>query len=375
MASSRLGWRRPVRIVVIVLSSVVALVLLLFFYLWITHAVWYPRQRAHIRDITEIPLRPADEDRFSSVPLDDAIPYNNLRMIATHNSYHTEPDALRRFLIGLVEPEERTKLAYSHRPLWEQLESGIRSFELDVRYSRTLFGGERYRIIHAPLVDNRGMNPDLRLALQEIALWSERRPGHVPVVVLLELKSDWMILDPRLKPWDRAALAGLDELITESITADRLFTPDDLRGGADSPGAAIQQRGWPSLGEMRGHIILVLHANDQLDPLYVESDPALTGRPMFTSSSPDGLRPDALFVIHNEPIVESIDALVEADLIVRTRSDGDGELVPEVRNRALASAAQIVSTDVPPGHVNDPSLTPTAFATGKTLTVTRPDAP
>ncbi len=246
--------RRIARIPLIVLGAFAVLFLVLLFYLWVSGRVWYPRQRSRVEALSEQPIVLIDEDQRAVNPLNDSLPLNSLRMIASHNSYHLEPDWIRRALIGLAEPEEPAKLRYSHQTLWEQLENGVRSFELDIRSRRN-----RFTVIHVPLVDNRGPNPDLLLTLQEIALWSQRRPGHVPIIVLLELKSDWMFLDPALKEWDEEALGSLDDLVVSMIPADQLFTPAMVRRDADSLVAGIARYGWPTLGETRGRIMLVVH--------------------------------------------------------------------------------------------------------------------
>ena len=360
------------RVALIVLGALVALFLTLLFYLWASGRVWYPRQRQRVEALSEQPVVLINEDERAVNPLDGSLPLNSLRMIASHNSYHLEPDWIRRTLIGLAEPEEPGKLRYSHQTLWEQLENGVRSFELDIRSRRN-----RFTIIHVPLVDNRGPNPDLPLSLREIVLWSERHRDHVPIIVLLELKSDWMFLDPGLKDWDGSTLDRLDELVVSVIPTDQLLTPAMVRRDAPSLVDGIEQYGWPTLGEARGRIMLVVHTNEKIDPLYVAGDPGLSGRPMFTSRSGEEApsedlssgvaRPDAVVVIHNHPDPEWIAALTEAGLIVRTRADGDGSFTIEQRMAALASGAQIISTDLPPGHPNDPALGVVEFTPGKTL--------
>lgn len=200
----------------------------------------------------------------------------------------------------------------------------------------------------------------------------------MPIIVLLELKSDWMFLDPGLKEWDAAALDRLDDLVMSGIPADQLLTPAMVLRDAASLTDAIARHGWPTLGEIRGRIMFAVHASDLIDPLYLAADPGLTERPMFTSRSGESQasgggessadRPDAIVVIHNDPDPESIAVLVEAGLIVRTRADGDGSFTAEQRASALASGAQIISTDLPPGHPNDPARGVVEFVPGKTLT-------
>lgn len=352
---------RTVRVIAVAIGTLLVLFALLLLYLWASGRVWYPRQRRRVEELESVAVATADEVRFAATALADTRPLNLLRVIATHNSYHHAPGVLRKLLIGLVEPDQPDALSYSHRPLWEQLEDGIRSFELDVRARRT-----RFTITHVPLVDNRGPHPDFSLALREIVLWSERRPGHVPIVVLLELKSDYMFLDPGLIDWDAKVLDRLDQVIRDEVPTERLLTPDELLRGRDSL-SAVPEDGWPALGEVRDRILMVMHTNAELDPIYSGGDPSLSGRAMFTSSGADALRPDALFVIHNTPDLESIQALVDSGHIVRTRADAETVIDATQRRAALRSSAQIVSTDYPPDHPNEPDKAPAEFGPGMTL--------
>jgi hypothetical protein len=275
-------------------------------------------------------------------------PLNALRLVATHNSYHRRPDALRSFFLGLGAPGEPEKLAYSHRTLWEQLESGVRSFELDVRLR-----GERFEICHVPLVDDRTASPGLAGAFEELALWSERSPGHLPLFVLLELKNDWEALDPKLKPFDRLSLARLDALAREELDGI-LYAPDELRGAYASPLEAVREHGWPPISALLGRVIVIIHENARYRDEYLAAyGPALKGGAFFTCAPKEataGEYPgDGLFAILNDPGDTRIAEAQAAGLMVRTRADADARANPLQAAAALASGAQIVSTDYPPG--------------------------
>src|SRR5437899_8110937 len=79
------------------------------------------------------------------------------------------------------------------------------------------------------------------------------------------------------------------------------------------------------------------------------------GRILFTASSPGD--DWAAFVKQNDPFAPSISDLVAAGYLARTRADGDtvearsGDTGP--RDAAIASGAQMVSTDYP---VPDPDF-------------------
>jgi hypothetical protein len=280
----------------------------------------------------------------TDLAFDDGASFGSLRYLATHNSYRKAADPLRLFYIGLVEPGWPAKLAYSHPSLYSQLDSGLRSFELDLRVR-----GGSFVLAHVPLVDDRSSVPDFGLALGEIALWSDRNPGHLPLVLLLELVQDYSFLDPALRPWDSPALDRLDATLRQGL-GSRLYAPDELRGKQPSLERALADRGWPRLGSLRGRVLVVLHKNDQLRTYYIAGRPSLEGRAMFDCAPPGA--PDEAVAVLNDPVADAPDirAAVARRTLVRTRADADLVRSPALLAAALASGARIVSTDFPPGH-------------------------
>ena len=323
---------------------------------------------------------------------DDAdVRLNQIQVLGTHNSYHLEPeppllDALRGFDEALA-----TSLEYSHAPLAEQFDDqGVRQIELDVfadpdgglyaeRAAPPLVGlpGDAepvmdepgFKVLHVQDIDFRSTCPTLVACLTIVRDWSDDHPGHVPILVLIEVKQD-----PIPDPLDlgfvvphavgRAELDDLDAEIRSVFDDERLLTPDDVRGDADSLEAAVLDGGWPALEEARGQVLFALDNEDEVRDDYVADHPALRGRVLFTSS-PRGT-PEAAFLKLNDPIVDG-EAIREAVLdgyVVRTRADADtvqartGDTT--MRDAALASGAQWISTDYP---VDDPDFEPHYAAT------------
>ena len=280
-------------------------------------------------------------DASSADDLSD-VPYNELQVVASHNSYVLQPTWLQTAVIGLVEPSDAVTLQYEHAPLWDQLEAGIRSFELDLRWN-----GHDFVMSHVPLVANRSTAPSFALALEELALWSESHPGHLPISIMLELKSDYMFLDPTLRPFDAAAFDALDAAL-EGTIGDAMFSPDELRGSAPSLRAAVADAGWPSVDELRGSMLFFFSNDETTREAYLDGHANLDGRAVFTSSQTDA--DDAVFAVRDDPADAAIAADIAAGLIVRTRADADLATAADERDRALASGAQIVSTDFPPSQ-------------------------
>jgi hypothetical protein len=190
--------------------------------------------------------------------------------------------------------------------------------------------------VHVPLVGNRATAPDLALGLEEIALWSKRHPDHLPISIMVEIKDDYTFLDPRLRDFDADAAEALDALVAETL-GERLFAPDDL-AGAD----------WPTVGELRDRVLLYFGDNEQVRELSLDGHPGLEGRNIFTSSKTGAA--DARFAIIDDPRDPRVAEALAAGVIVRTRADADLATGAEQRDAALASGAQIVSTDFPPSE-------------------------
>ena len=62
----------------------------------------------------------------------EGIRLNQIQVIGTHNSYHLAPSKEMLGLIGLYSKRGSEAWAYSRKPLDQQLEEGLRQFELDI---------------------------------------------------------------------------------------------------------------------------------------------------------------------------------------------------------------------------------------------------
>jgi hypothetical protein len=319
-----------------------------------------------------------------SVPSgDDAIGLNQLQYLGSHNSYKTAPSLGLLAALGLgaaAVPElagsglDPAQLNYGHRPLTEQLDSGIRSFELDIwadptggRFAAPLaaqllgqpypagMGDPGFKVLHIQEIDYLSTCPTLVGCLQELATWSDAHPGHLPITINLELKQDTLPSPFDVTPIQEFDAAQLDALDVDvrSVIGDRLITPDDVRGSAPDLRTAVTTAGsgggWPTVAASRGRFLLFLDNAGPLAERYLDGHPSLQGRALFTS---DGFsRPDGAILKVNEPGDGStIASLVAQGFLVRTRADADVVNPGPDRAAALASGAQIVHTDFPNGE-------------------------
>ena len=307
---------------------------------------------------------------------------NELQVIGTHNSYKREISEAEQsaYEAAINTPGDYDQfLAYSHAPLPQQLGGQqVRGLEID------LFGDPegglyadplvRQAVGAGPLTDPAWQAPGIKVlhvadvdyettcvrfvtCLEQVRDWSAANPGHVPLLIMLELKrSDSRVVAAGgvvAPPWDGAALDELDAEIRSVFGESRLITPDDVRRPGLSLEQSVLRYGWPMLANSRGQVAFLLD-NDPgpIRDAYRAGRPNLEGRVLFTNSR-RGF-PDAAFIKRNEPRganTAQIQELVRAGYLVRTRSDvplttvlsGDTTQL----QAALESGAQLVSTDFP----------------------------
>ena len=320
----------------------------------------------------------------TTIPEPPELRLNHVQMLGSHNSFHLVPEPTLFAGIEAVSAELARDIEYSHRTLTEQLaDFGIRQFELDVfadpagglyanRAANAVVGlppesgdaaldAPGFKVLHTQDFDFETTCLTLVTCLREIDTWSGANPGHLPIMVLVELK-DLSVPEAAAEegleltidlPWalpvetTGEVLAALDAEVRSVFGAGRLFEPDELRGDAATLAAAVGDTGWPAIDTLRGRVIVALNdAGGQRD-LYIAETPVLEGRPMFTSSTPGA--PDAAFVRFDDPFDPGLDEAAAAGYLIRTRTDSptvDARANDAAsRDAALSSGAHFLSTD------------------------------
>jgi hypothetical protein len=314
----------------------------------------------------------------SEAPAQQPLRLNELQLIGTHNSYHVQPPAAVLSALAALDFEFARSTQYSHLSLQEQLDTGIRHFELDVfadplggRFANWAVLGASgqspasgiaelsepgFKVLHALEVDVLSTCWTLRICLRAIDAWSLANPEHLPVTVFLEPKDtptpDLLRLGFATPlRIGRSEIEALEAEVRSIFPPGRLLTPDDIRGGHATLEEAVLQDGWPKLDEARGKVLFVLLDEGEKRQAYRAGHPALEERAMFTLSRPG--QPDAAIVRLDNPIGNEaqINELVRAGYLVRTRADADTVEArqgnTQRRDAAFASGAQFVSTDFP----------------------------
>jgi hypothetical protein len=302
----------------------------------------------------------------------------DIQLIGTHNSYHLGLAPSEAARLKQANPQAAEALDYRHPPLEVQLNQGVRQFEFDVyqdpeggRFAEPkgpslvakanlppdppfdpagVMKKPGFKVVHVQDIDYRSNCQPFTDCLSAIHKWSDAHPGHLPIFILVENKdrSPAPGAAPGPGMLTAATMEALDAEIRGVFPAEKLITPDNVRGAHKTLEEAVLTTGWPTLDAARGKVIFLLD-QERATPLYTAGHPTLEGRVMFTNSTPG--TPDAAFVKMNNATDPKIREVVAKGYLVRTMTDGGARAVREGnstrRDAAMAGGAQLLSTDYP----------------------------
>lgn len=293
-----------------------------------------------------------NENDFADFDVDAAIAegvrINRLRYMATHNSYKTATNKYSAFLYKIT--FQMKKYSYTFDTVTDQLNAGLRSFELDI-HAKTKDGNTSFECTHFSTLDSESSMLDIATGLAEIKAWSDYNAGHLPLFILVE-------------PKDGSIFAGTDDFTLDSLDkfqtlltdtfGDKLLTVKDMLGGYDDFDAMRTADAYPTIADARGKVMFLLHDSD-ICLEYVKTDGYFTDGVMIPILKAENLykkqlMPYTFFALQNKPTsTRSINSLTgSANMMVRTRLDkflyhSDEKLV-----KGLSTGANILSTDYPP---------------------------
>ena len=323
--------------------------------------------------LSALPCVAAAPDSGASVKI------NQIQVIGTHNSYHAGMASSEAKLLQQKNPKLYEGLEYRHRPLDEQLTSGVRQIELDIyadsaggRYAHPmgidavaaaglpkdpdfdpqgLMSKPGFKVMHVQELDYRSTCQQLIACLKIVRAWSQAHKSHVPIFVLLETKQSELPPQyhaPAPEKFTSSTFDALDAEIRSVFKPNEMITPDQVRGKHATLEEAVLRNEWPTLAAARGKVVFLMDQRP-VGPVYLEGHPALRGRVIFTNAEPG--QPDCAFTEENDGSQEEIAALVGKGYLVRTRTDADTKQArtndTARRELALASGAQLLSTDYP----------------------------
>ncbi|MBR3835886.1 MAG: hypothetical protein IKJ69_03750 [Clostridia bacterium] len=282
----------------------------------------------------------------------DGVKFNEVAYIATHNSYQLQSVPsyrkvyrdLEAVTFGLIDGDAPE---YCSDTLTEQLDVGIRSIELDIE---TVVDGDDISFVcaHSPLIDMASSCYNFSLALEEVKMWSDANPRHLPITVIIEPKK-FYLLDSGMRFFNMEHARVLDDLLRD-VFGEKLLTPADMMGDYPSLKAMREADGWLPLEECAGKVVVLLH-DTTVTGKYIKQDETIKSQAMFPMLRyRDRDKNYASFLIVNKPkdiAKYSQELIFDKNLIVRTRVDTYGSYNDEDRILTLESGAQILSTDYP----------------------------
>jgi Phosphoinositide phospholipase C, Ca2+-dependent len=315
----------------------------------------------------------------------DSVRMNQIQVIGSHNSYHAGLSPSEAKLMMEKNPKLYPALEYQHRPLDQQLNSGVRQIELDIyadsqggRYAHPagpdavaaaglpkdpdfdpegVMSKPGFKVMHVQDFDYRSVCQPLVACLKVVREWSQAHPNHLPIYILLETKQTDLPHQYQAVATEKFTSSTFDALDAEihSVFAPgELITPDIVRGKHKTLEEAVLHNDWPTLAKARGKVVFLMDQRP-VGPVYLQGHPSLRGRVIFTNAEPG--QPDCAFTEENEGTTEAIAALVRKGYLVRTRTDADTKEArtneTTRRDAAMASGAQLLSTDYP---ASEPSI-------------------
>lgn len=169
----------------------------------------------------------------------DQLPLNRVWLLGSHNSYWAARQGGDPFAGG------------PGQPILEQLlGDGVRHLEFDLHQDPQ---PKVFAVYHA--IPRDSVCTTLEECLGLLRTFQRTVPSHHPLVVMVEFKN----LTSPLFDADHT-IADLDQALTEGLGA-ALYRPADLLArcpGQQSLTACIQQAGWPTVGELRGRVLVTV---------------------------------------------------------------------------------------------------------------------
>lgn len=310
---------------------------------------------------------------------------NQIQVIGSHNSYKQAIDPRLFGMLQKADSATMSRIDYEHLTLTEQLDKGLRALEIDVyadaqggKYAHPrgldmapgqpaydaagVMQQPGFKVFHIQDIDFRSNAPTLQLALRELKRWSAAHPAHQPVFITMNAK-DERINRPGFtvpEPFTSAVFDALDQEIRGALGADRLLTPDQVRGQYATLESAVLHRNWPTLRASQGKFVFILDEKAAKRAAYMQGHPSLKGRVLFADAEP-GTPEAAIHILNNaKQDGAAIKALVEKGYIIRTRADSDTQEARRNDRSSFEAAeragAQIISTDyyLPSTHFPSP---------------------
>ncbi len=304
---------------------------------------------------------PCDEQKLADFNIEKAfsegVKLNEMAVIGTHNSYQLLGTLPKRGLMKALQiisfSAVENKAIFEMDTFTEQLEQGVRNLEVDIETVDDE-GDISFIATHDPILDNVSSAHNFAKGLEEIAMWSDNNPGHLPVYLLIEPKGDVPSIN-NLKNFSLGYALELDNVLRQ-VLGDRLLTPKQAMGEYESFEEMRKGDGWPTLKQSAGKIIVLMHPCDVTQE-YIDADTSIRTQVMFPMLRFGDIdKSYASFILDNDPASATENnkkTVNENNLMVRTRADDYPDFSDERYNSADNCGSHIITTDYPPRSVRE----------------------
>ena len=339
--------KKVIKIVSIVLLSVLGVVLIGYAALAIVFyqdtKYEYKEQKERLEKLLDDRYLPVDEVSFANFDIyNNELRLNEIQVLATHNSYKRMPFMPFSKFLQFCGGQRVRNGHYGLPTLTEQLNRGIRGVEIDVViYKKEL------RVIHDPIADWRTNGPDFKRTLQEIKLWSDINPNHIPINIMLQVRNSFCPYDHKIGKFKKEDIKMLDDTLGEIFGDDKIIKPADVKGEYPSLREAIEQNGWPKLSDCLGKVYFSLLIDDKPnEEYYIDIDPSFEKQRGFIFTRPDDEKKSyTAIILADSPFTDGLQELINQNYILRTRIDEQFDYTKERYDAAMTLGSQILATD------------------------------
>lgn len=278
------------------------------------------------------------------------IKINQMRYLCTHNSYKQGLHKPANFFYNYIIPYAIGKKSnYGYDNITQQLNIGIRGFEFDLYY---LENEDEYRFecYHNSWLETNSSVVDFEKGLEEIKMWSDYNPNHMPIFITIEPKDD--VPFDKAKGMGKVELEKLDNLILEYFP-EKIITYSQMLNGYGSFQEMREANGYIKLEDCIGKFVFLLHEYENFEE-YI--DITAENRAMIPLVWASSLKENKYLDLtcfaqdHDYFHPEKLEPLIADNYIVRTRLDIYPKYEFETTTARLATGAQLVCTDYPPSY-------------------------
>lgn len=304
---------------------------------------------------------PCDEQKLADFDIDKAlsegVKINEIAVMGTHNSYQLLGTAPKRALMKVLQiisfGAVENKAVFEMDTFTEQLEQGVRNLEIDIETVDDE-GDISFIVTHSPIIDNVTSAYNFAKGLEEIAMWSDNNPGHLPIYLLIEPKGDVLSIN-NMKNFSAEYAIEFDKVLRQ-VLGDRLLTPGQVMGEYESLEEMRNADSWPTLAQAAGKIIVLMHPCDVTQE-YIDIDTSIRTQAMFPMLRFGDIdKSYASFILDNDPASATENnkkTVDENNLMVRTRADDYPDFSSERYSSAKNCGSHIITTDYPPRSVRE----------------------